>query len=113
MDYKETKKDLEKKYRKEIEGIANKNKVDVGVAFEMLSTNALYGGKYEGGGVPKDWNGLQNDFKKLTETAKASVAKDKDRTVTNSRGEDVYVSDLANGEVKKKIVELVEDLNKF
>lgn len=117
MDFKETKKDLEKKYRKEIEGIAGRNNVDMGVAFDMLSTNALHGGKYEGGGVPADWKGLQDDFKKLQSSAITSSTKNKDRTTTNSRGEEVFVSDLAMGEVKKKIVleqsEDLEDLEEF
>lgn len=74
--YKEQQAELERKYRKEIEGISRYNNVDYGVAFEMLRTNATLGGQYKGGGVAENWGEIQKDFKDLGNTALSDIAKD-------------------------------------
>lgn len=83
LTFKDTRSELQKKYRKEIIGISNYNNVDMGVAFEMLSTNATRGGQYKGGGVAENWGEIQTDFNTLTANAFVDISKD-------SRLQDAY-----------------------
>jgi len=72
MNYKEKKEELQKKYETEIAYISNKKDVDLGVAFNMLTTWAK--------GLEHcpfvDEEELRNDVNELNEIALAEIGKD-------------------------------------
>jgi hypothetical protein len=83
-------KEFEKKYSKEIEGIARYNKVDLSTASAMFKTNLDQNrGIYSGGGVAENWDEMREDYKKLKEKATKET---KDRVVRNSKGQEVKAS---------------------
>jgi hypothetical protein len=99
-------KEFEKKYSKEIEGIARYNKVDLSTASAMFKTNLDQNrGIYSGGGVAENWDEMREDYKKLKEKATKET---KDRVVRNSKGQEVKrepapeVQEPAPAEEKKK-----------
>jgi len=90
-------KEFEKKYSKEIEGIARYNKVDLSTASAMFKTNLDQNrGVYSGGGKAENWEEMREDYKKLKEKATEET---KDRVVRNSKGQKVKAS---TGEVIKE-----------
>lgn len=70
MGYYRKSKEFDKKYEKELKGISEKEKVDLGVARAMLRANYDRGGKYSGGGTPS--REREGDMQKdLSDLAKA------------------------------------------
>lgn len=101
--YKELDSDFNKKYRKEIEGIARYNNVDLSVAKEMFKTNLHFNdGLYKGGGVAENWGEMLIDYKKLQQD---NIEKVRDRVTTNSLGQKVSTNDLISPPAEEKKTE--------
>lgn len=68
----EKKAELEAKYHDRVAGISKTQNVDMGVAFDMLISNAERGTNYTGGGeaTVEEWAELIKDAKVLRETAR-------------------------------------------
>ena len=65
--FEEKKEELEKKYDAKIRGIAIANDVDMGVAWDMLVSNAERGSVYPGAGrcTTEEWAELIEDIKAM------------------------------------------------
>lgn len=97
--YNQADKEFADKYKKEIEGIARYNNVDMSVAKSMFQTNLKNdSGVYKGGGVAENWGEMKKDYENLVTNAKESI---KGKTTINAYGQEIEQESLASGEVKK------------
>lgn len=93
--YQNADKEFNEKYKKQIEGIAKYNNVDLSVGAEMFKTNlANNNGNYKGGGntASGQWEQMQNDYNDLKDKAYEDIKIRK--TTTDASGNKVDLETL-------------------